>query len=456
MRKINVKGAVILAFFVLCICAHAAPIVGDANIRTKVLPNGLRIIVKEERTWPIVAMGMYVRGGSGYEGPNQVGAAHLVEHLLFETPGTDARPRIAEYIESIGGNISAFTSRDSTNVDITITSTYIETALDTLITTVFDAEFSDDSILHEQSVVTQEIAQREARGTLEMDQLLWELSFGTHPYGRPIGGTADDIAKLSIEQIKAYYDMFYVPNNVSLVLVGRVDADWLFDRVETLTSGYKAAPLAFSPPVLAPPQTEISKDIRQRDSQTTVLSFAWRAAAINDKTAVCATDLLYTILGHGASGRLNRRLVDEDGYALAVDLNYLTQRWPGLFVITAAVRDQNELALRKAIIEEVQRLVDEKVSDAELDRAKLQIRTEYAFANESYSGQVMSLGFYEAIDDYKFAVEYADRVNAITPEDIQAAARDIFRPDSYSLVILRRLQDAPPAQEVRHTCPVAS
>ncbi len=436
--------------------AEAVPVVSADNVAVKVLDNGLRVVVKEENTWPIVSMGMYIKAGSLYETEAEAGAAHMVEHLLFEAEPVEGEGKVATYIESIGGRVGAFTARDFTHVDVTVAGQYIETALESLIGTVLGAQFDDAAVVREQMVVLREIADRSANSSLDMGATLWGLVYPDHPYGRPIGGTADHVRALTVDAIRGFYRRFYVPNNMSLVIVGRLDTEWVFDRVERLTRQYEARQVRWSPPPPPAPLPGTQRDIASRDSDIAAVVFGWRAPGIENKLDVCATDLIYTLLGQGTTGRLHRRLVEEDKLAAGVDIIYLTQRQPGMFILTVAILEKNELVVRKAVLEEVRRLIDEKVSDEELARTKRLLRTEYAFSNESYSGQVGSLGFYEAIDTYQFAVDYIDMVNSVTADDIQRVARQIFDTEGYGMVIRRRDKDLPPGQEVRLHCPSAS
>ncbi len=436
--------------------AQAAPVVGGDNVKLKVLDNGLRVVVKEERTWPVVAMGMYIKAGSLHEADDQVGAAHLVEHLLFEAEPAEGEAKVAGYIEGIGGRMVAYTGRDFTHVDITVANSYVETALERLVRTVFEAEFEEAAVVHEQQVVCREIRDTTEGASGTMAFALWDLAFENHPYGRPIGGTVQDVRKLTVARVRDFYNTFYVPNNMSLVVVGGVDTDWLFNRVQQLVANYKAKTIDWTEPARETAQSKVRKHITTRDSEITAVAYAWHAPGMPDKADICATDLIYIILGQKNTGRLHKVLVEENQWASNVNITYLTQQHPGLLVIRAAVLEKNELAVRKAILEQVERLVNEKVTEQELARAKLLLRTEYAFGNESYAGQVMSMGFYEGIDTYEFAIEYIDRVNLVTVDDIQAVARNMFQAGSYSLVILRREKDAPPAQEVKLLCPAAS
>ncbi len=435
---------------------QAAPVLDGANVKLKVLDNGLRVVVKEERTWPVVTMGMYIKAGSLHEAADQVGAAHLVEHLLFEAEPADGEAKVAGYIEGIGGRMVAHTGRDFTHVDITVASNYVETALERLIKTVLAAEFDEAAVVHEQQVVSREIADITEGATGTMEFALWDLAFANHPYGRPIGGTVEDVRKLTVAKLREFYNRCYVPNNMSLVVAGRVDRDWLCNRVQQLVANYPAKPLDWTEPPRETAQSEVRKHITTRDSEITALAYAWHAPGMPDKRDICATDLIYIILGQTRTGRLQQVLVKENQWASNVDITYLTQRHPGLFIIRVAVLEKNEPVVRKTILEQVERLANERISEQELARAKLLLRTEYAFGNESYSGQVTSMGFYEGIDTYQFAIEYIDQVNAVTAEDIQAVARKVFQPDSYSLVILRREKDAPPTREVKLLCPAAS
>lgn len=434
----------------------AAPVISSENVSVKVLDNGLRVVVKEENTWPIVSMGMYIKAGSLHELDAEAGAAHMVEHLLFEAEPVEGKGKVAEYIEGIGGRINAFTGRDFTHVDVTVASQYVETALQSLVETVLGAQFDDEVVVNEQMVVLREIADRSSNSSLDMGAVLWGLAYPDHPYGRPIGGTADQVRTLTVDTIRGFYNRFYVPNNMTLVAVGRLDADWLFERIERLTRDHQARPVQWTPPAPAAPLPGIQRDIASRDSEIAAVVFGWRAPGISDAREVCATDLIYTLLGQGATGRLQRRLVDQDNLAAGVDILYLTQKEPGLFILTVAILEKNELVVRKAVLEEIKRLVTEKVPDEELARAKRLLRTEYAFSNESYAGQVGSLGFYDTLDTYEFAIDYIDQVNAVTVDDIQRVAARIFDTEGYAMVIRRRDTDVPPGQEVRLHCPNAS
>lgn len=436
MRKPILLGLLLLLTIRPLCAAPSLPILDAARVVEKTLPNGLGLVIKEERQWPVVALGMYIKAGSLYEYPADAGAAHLVEHLLFETNG-DNEQKLAPFIESLGGRISATTLRDFVHVDIVISSRYLEQALPALLKAVFEGKFTEQQMMREVAVIKREITDRSDRVDLYLDEMIWQLAYQTHPYGRSIGGTAQTLSALTFDTLTAFRRRFYVPNNTTLVAAGDVDPVWLESRVKELTAGYPAREVGWQPPPPEPPLTEPRVKAQTLNRDVTLLAFAWHAPGIADKPDVCAMDLIFTVLGQGAIGRLNRDLVQDKKLILTSDVDFLTQKHPGLMVITALMPAGREIEAEAAILQQVKRLADEPLSEAELDRAKRLLYTEYAFSNESYDDQIGSMGFYAAIENYRFALEYIDQVMKVTPAELQQVVQKYLRSDNYALAILR-------------------
>lgn len=434
MRKLSLIVA-ITALAAMRLWAADLPILDPARVTEKDLPNGLKVVVKEERQWPVVSIGAYIKAGSLYESDKEAGAAHLVEHLLFETTGDDAQ-KLAPFIESMGGRISATTMRDFVHVDITVASRYLEQVLPVLAKAVFEAKFDQEQMDRELAVVKREIADRRDRADLYMDELIWRLAYKQHPYGRPIGGTTADLSALTFDTVSAFHKRFYVPNNVTFVAVGDVEPAWLQGRLQELTAGYAAKDTGWvAPPVEAPP-TEPRNKIEALPREVSLMSFAWHAPSVADKPEVCAMDLIYTILGQDGTGRLDTKLVCDQKILLSAETEFLTQKNPGLLLITAVVSPAREADAQAAVLGEIKRLAEEPLTPEELARAKRFVYTEYAFSNESYDDQVGSMGFYAATDTYKFALDYINTVMQVTPEQIQAVAKKYLNPAAFSLAVL--------------------
>jgi predicted Zn-dependent peptidase len=170
--------------------------------------------------------------------------------------------------------------------------------------------------------------------------------------------------------------------------------------------------------------------------EVSLLGFAWHAPGVSDRESVCAMDLIYTLLGEQASGRLQRVLVQEKRIALSVDAQFLTQKEPGLMILNALVPRGREQEAQIAILDEVRKLADEPTSEADLEQAKRLLYADYAFTNESFDDQVASMGFYQSIDSYRFALDYITAVMGITPAQVQDVARRYLQPEAYSLVVI--------------------
>ncbi len=416
----------------LCVSIAAAPILNPDNISATTLDNGLRVVVKSERQWPVVAIGLVIKAGSGYEGAGNSGVAHMVEHLLFEE--RKSQEGLGPWIENMGGYINGMATRDFIQVTVAASSQYMDQIIPKLAQSVFDAEFTAEAVAHQRNIISRELSDRLTTTSALAELFTWQIAFTNHPYGSPVPGEPDQVSSLGLEAARSFYNRFYHPNNTALVAVGDVQPDSFFELVEQAFGDYPSGQLP-DPPAPEPPQIEVRSRIEHLEKLSTLLEFAWHAPGIANKREVCATDLIYIIL----SDELDRmaREMGDDGLLQAGAVNYLTQRWPGLFTITAVTHPAHELDLRSAILDRIKQLRTSLVSEEVVAEAKQAIYADYAFSNEAYTDQVDSLAFYEAIDTYEFAVNYIDLINSITPQDIQAAAGKYLGADNYSLVVLR-------------------
>jgi len=418
----------------VCLCASVAavPILNPDKISTTTLDNGLRVVVKSEHQWPVVAVGLVIRAGSGYESADNSGVAHMVEHLLFEE--RDSQEGLGPWVENMGGYINGMVTRDFTEVTVAASSQYMNQIIPKLARSVFDAEFTAEAVAHQRNIISRELADRLTTTSALAELFTWQLAFTTHPYRSPVPGEPDQISSLGLEAARGFYNSFYHPNNSALVAVGDVQPDDFFALAKQAFGDYPSGQLP-TPPAPEPPQTEVRTRIEYLGDSSTLLEFAWHGPGIINKREVCAMDLIYIMLSNELESMA--RQTDQDNLLQAAVVNYLTQRWPGLLTITAVTQSAHELDLRSAILDKINYLRTNLVSEEVVAEAKQAIYADYAFSNEAYTDQVDSLAFYEAIDTYEFAVNYIDLINQITPQQIQQAAKKYLAPDGYSLVVIR-------------------
>lgn len=436
MRRIKRLLGLALLLAALSATTGAAPILDPSRISDRTLDNGFRLIIKDNDEWGVASAALYIRGGSAYETDGQVGAAHLLEHMLFEAIDLRDNERIGPAIESMGGYINANTTRDFTRITVTVASQYLAESLELLAEAVWEPQLPAAAVNREREIVARELIDVADTAGGALEDLLWETAFTEHPYGRPIGGTPEQVAELTAEDLLDYYGRMYVPGNMALVVVGDVDPEGLTATVEELFGQKAGEPMTLPELPHEPPLEDVRVTVETRPSDATIVSFAWHAPEVEDFDDVCAMDLIYSILGEGQLGRLHEAL-NEQGLALMTSCDFLTQRDPGLIIVTALTPPDKELEARTAIIEQINRLRNERLTEEQLAEAKRVLEIGYAFTNESYADQAGSLGFYEAIADYTLAVEYIDRVRAITPEKLQQVAQEYLDPDAYTLAIIR-------------------
>lgn len=400
----------------------------SGTIEARPLANGLRVIVRENHAMPLVAMDLWVRSGSAEEADNQHGAAHFLEHALFKGSAKYGLGDIDRQMENLGGTLEASTSRDWIHFYSTVASRYFPNALRILADMVSHPTLPESEMDHERSVILDEIVQTSAEPFHTLQTGLALTAYGRHPYGRPVPGDVAAVTALTRAALVQYMKRCFVGSNMALVVVGDVDPQTAFSLAGRDLAGI---PRGTPPSHADPPLTwhhlgDPPRPLPIRGS-TAYLAVGFPAPAMKDADDVLAMDLLYTLLGEGPEGRLERELVGS-GLAERVHLEYATQRWPGLFSIALAAEPGKIEAARDALWTQLNALRAGPVPDAELASAKARLLTTFAFDNETYAGQAATLGYYEAIGSYTFAQQYADLIARVSASDLQRAASHYLQP----------------------------
>jgi zinc protease len=313
--------------------------------------------------------------------------------------------------------------------------------------TLLEAKIADEGVAEEKKVIAQEVAERAGQALEALTAAVWAAAYPNHPYGRSIGGTPESLESVSAAKLREYQARFFTPSNMALILVGDVNADDVFAQVQQAFGRFPSTPPDWSAPQAEAPFDGPKTDVQTQEVNTTLVGLGFRGPGIQRKRDVCTMDLIYTLLSDGRGARFVTDL-EEKGLVNAFDFQYITQRDEGLVLITAATQPDKELEARSAITEQLRRLADEGVTDDELARSKRVLRNSYAFSNEAYSDQVGSLGFYEMIDTYRFAIDYIDAVNQVMPDDIKRVAAEYLAGDKAVLVIFRPPAPHKPGTEV--------
>jgi len=429
-RKLSPRRAVLLIpLLATCIswALLSTPCLGAVldprTVQSETLHNGLRLIVANDPDARVVAAEVVVKVGAADDPPGQKGLAHLLEHVLWAgAPDADGDPRMR--IERIGGVIDAGALRDYTRFYATVSAGNLDLVIGALGDMVLQADFDEDLIARERQIVFEESAARgEDPRALLNDLAFAELYPPAHPYSSPIDGAPDDLNQLDAARLALFYQNWYVPNNMAVIVSG----DAPFDAVRDLI----ARTFAHRPPAAVPPR---SKPVPPRPAQTRVRTLdlpiekAYVMAAFTgpdaaEHTSICASDLLATLLARGPTGRLVGELTDKQSLVLDVGIDFLTQRDRALFGVWAICDSENVEAVQETIRRQLARLAREPVPPAEFAVAKRLLAAGYAFANETPADRAATLGFYEAIDSYRAASYYLSWVTYATPGAVTETAR---------------------------------
>jgi zinc protease len=399
----------------------------------QVLPNGVRVIVQENHASEVVALQLWVRAGGRDESAAELGLAHYLEHMLFK--GTAARPSgfIDREIEGVGGRMNAGTSLDYTYYHMVLPAPRAGLAIDLLADISVNASLETAVLDAEKRVVLEEMRLGEDIPRRFLGRKLHEAVFEGHPYGRPVIGTPDLVRGLTRDTLLAFYRQHYVPEAFALVVVGPVAPEEVFERARRAfgripRSGHLPLP-APPPPALRPLRIEL-----RRPGTQGYLGLGWHAPRI-DHADVAAVDLLATVLGQTRTSRLTRSLRDELGLVSSVTSGYSALEAAGVMTVTAQMDPANLDRVESEITRELRRLRDEGVTEAERRRAITAAEAQHEFANETVEGRASALGRAETVWRLEDELAYLDRVRAVTPAQIQAAARRYLDPDRYVRVI---------------------
>lgn len=424
--------------------AQALPILDRQAISLQELENGLRLVTKEAPGHYVVAA-LYIRGGSRSETTWPAGTARFAELLTFQgRADNEARERQAQ-AKARGIFWDSATTRDFTYCRLALAPQDLAFALAKLAAAASWRDFDTADVEHTRQQMLRNLMQPGIPGAepsvlsvvRDLDDALWAKAFSRHPYAKPLRGTGDSLDLITSEALREYLETFYVPNNMSLLVLGPVTAQAALQATQEAFGDLPRGEVQWEPPPDEPRQTKMRRAPHELPpgARRSVLMMGFHAPGMRAKQKVCATDIIYTILGQGPRARLPRVLVQEKKLATMVDVEFITRRDTGLFVISCVFEPGNEPKLRQAIGAELSQLTASKLSAQELADTKRLLARAYALSNEALTEQSGSLGFYEGIDTWEFAADYVDLVNQVSAAEVQQVARELFRMDAYTIVI---------------------
>jgi len=401
------------------------------------LSNGITAIVKENHRAPVVAVQIWVQAGSIYETEAEKGITHLIEHMIFKGTGKRGPGEIAKEIESVGGSINAYTSLDYTVYHCVVPKQFLSNSIDVLSDAVFHSSFDPDELEREKEVVLEEIRMRNDRPKTRLSSLLMETVYKVHPYRHPVIGYPETVKSFTRQDIMAYMERRYRPPQITVVVVGDVELSQALAAIQdTFGSVAKKGPQEFTYPS-EPRQAVPRIAMEAMEIQEGHLTVAFSGLPDFNDPDVPALDVLAAILGKGESSRLTSSLRNRQQLVHNIDASAFTPAGPGFFGITASLDPEKVREALPQIFHEVFRLENEIISEEELERAKVQVETDFIYSQETMEGEARKIGIFETISKNPHAERlYLQKVREINVHDVQQVAADIFRPENISIVMV--------------------
>jgi len=407
------------------------------------LDNGLTVVLKPTHAAQVVALQFWVRAGSADESETEAGLAHFHEHMLFK--GTENRGvgEIARDIEGVGGNINAWTSFDQTVYHITAPSDYYKESLEILADAVCHSTFDAQEMENEAEVILEEIKQGLDSPGQQCSQKLFSLAFSEHPYHRPIIGYEKTVKGFNRDDMLAFYQKWYVPNNAVLVLAGDFDDQAAIEQVQALFGPMEQKPVerARTP---EPPQEALRFELAQGDTQESHIRIGMPIPGLRDED-LYALDMLALILGQGDSCRFDRVIQRQKQVVNYIGSHAYSPIDQGLFLISATLAPGQEEAALDAIFEEIAKIQHQPPSRQEVEKARTLIESDAVYQRETVQGLAKTVGFYQAVaGDLSFEEKFYRGIAKVTPKDIQEVAKKYLQPQRSSVVLMTpETKDAP-------------
>ncbi len=407
------------------------------NIRRQVLPNGLTIITEQMQHIRSASIGIWLQTGSRDEDAAWNGISHFIEHMLFK--GTEHRTaeEIARQVDSIGGNMDAFTAKECICFNVKVLDEHLPVALEILSDLVLHPVFDPNDITRERGVILEEIKMDEDNPDYLVHEIFTQNFWKDHPLGKPILGTKETVKKFERAAVLDAYSHRFAPGNIIVSAAGNLDHDRFVDLVTKHFEHMKPRKNGFHSPV---PKIVSKITLRNKKALEQVqLCIGVPSHPIAHEKRH-AGYILNTLLGGGMSSRLFQNIRERQGlvYSIYSDLN--PYRDTGCLAVYAGTSRESASKVVQSVVSEFHKLKAEPVPAEELRRSKDQLKGSLMLSLESSSARMSNLARQEMYFDRFYDLdELIEKIEAVTVEDLTSLANEFFNTESVAVTILGNL-----------------
>ena len=410
----------------------------ERDIQRTTLPNGLTILTERMDHVRSVAMGVWINTGSRHELPEVNGISHFVEHMVFKGTKHRSAQHIAREVDAIGGNIDAFTGKETICFNIKVLDEHVPTAVDVLSDIVLNPVFSHDDIHRERGVVLEEIKIDEDNPDYLVHEIFTQSFWKGHPLAKPILGTRETVKRFEQDTLFSYYADRFLGGNITFTAAGNLQHD---DFVEQVRRRFEVLPAGKTIHDQAPPKTHARIQLRNKKALEQVqLCLGVPAPQVNHEKRYI-TLLLNNILGGGMSSRLFQTIREERGLVYSIYSDLAPYRDTGSLCVYAGTSAAQAINVVDLIMAEFRRIKSEPVDPGELRRAKDQLKGNLLLSLESSTARMSNLARQEMYF-HQFASfdEILQKVEEVTSDQITQMAQHLLRPELVAVTLLGRLE----------------
>ena len=395
------------------------------------LDNGLTITMERLPHLHSASAGIWIKTGSANETEKQAGVSHFLEHLFFKGTKTRKARELVEAIESKGGHINAFTSREYTCIHVKTLDTQVATGIEILADIAKNSTFCD--LEKERNVVLEEIASTEDVPEDHIHDLLARRLWPDHPLGLPVAGRFETISQMNLDDVRKYYDRWYRPRNMYFSIAGNFDEGAVLDQICNEFGGLRPSRAVKRS---GPKHCGNGFEVVERDIAQNHICLGFPGPTVSDPRRYTC-DVLGNALGGSSTSRLFNRIREEEGLAYAIYSYHASYAFSGMLAVYAAVAPENLAKTLELAFGEIRRFRDESCDLDEILRTREHLKGNWLMALENTFNRMArmakSMMFFKRLIGIR---EVVDAVDGVSVADVHELAQDIFRPETCAAVVL--------------------
>jgi predicted Zn-dependent peptidase len=407
------------------------------DIHREVLPNGLTVLSEEMGHIRSISIGIWMKTGSRDETPELNGISHFVEHMVFKGTKTRSAKEIARQVDSIGGNIDAFTSKETICFNIKVLDDHLPMALDILSDLVLNPTFDPKDITREKGVILEEIKMDEDNPDYLVHEIFTQNFWKDHPLGKPILGTKETVRSFERDNVFDFYRQRFAPNNIIISAAGNLNHGRFVKLIRERFASLESTPNGFHLPTPAVTPRIITRNKKSLEQVQLCMGVPSHPIS-HEKRFV--SYVLNTVLGGGMSSRLFQKIREEHGLAYSIYSDLNPYRDTGCLGVYAGMSLESTRNVVDSILAEFKELKSGPIPAEELRRAKDQLKGSLMLSLESSTSRMSNLARQQMyFERFLTMDETIAQIEKVTEDEVCEMSNYLFQPDKIALTVLGNL-----------------